>query len=409
MEFGPDFSRDGDSATVKAQDGGYGPRLVDNYWKLRGGIDSEVAAHLDRVEPVMERHKKSANMGKFATEQVAARAFYDVLIRPYLLKGTLNSATKEKAFSPNQEYVDDFITKLLDGGATSQMYIRLLQSRPGEKPDDSRIGYGALELLRTWAIRTKVAGELDLDYAVNIVDETEAFDHAEQLGFTQEAVDDSYAAMSYLLDRYGLTEEDVRITPFSNQASLYRGHESLDEELAKEYDQLLEGNIEGTLEDIRMGVFSLSAIRVVMVHRLRYGEGFTSVSANRDFEYLKNFHRDDVDETLLVSESFNSALQMRKAARLHIGQRGLEAAFPEFFSDSALLHWGISKKADRLSIQPNFKVYKGRLVTPGYALPIYAEDGGQFAGLTSYSENISEDFNVINGPNDRPAGLIKRE
>ncbi len=116
----------------------YGHRLVDDYWELRGGIDAEVAANLERAEPIIERHKKSAAMGKFATEQTAARAFYDVMVRPYLLKGTLTGATKEKTFSPDQTYIDDFVTKTLDEGVVSQMYIRLLQSRPGEKPSDSR-------------------------------------------------------------------------------------------------------------------------------------------------------------------------------------------------------------------------------------------------------------------------------
>ncbi|MDB5186253.1 MAG: hypothetical protein JWL85_776 [Candidatus Saccharibacteria bacterium] len=395
-------------ALPSSPDSSYGSHLVDDYWKMRGGIDDEVAAHLERVEPKMERHKKSATMGKFAVEEVAARAFYDIMVRPFLLKGNLNSSTKEKAFSPDEAYVDNFVASMLDNGAVSQMYIRLLQSRPGEKPTDSRIGYGALELLRTWAIRTRVAKKLGLDYSVNIVDETEAFDQGEQIGFTAEAITDSYDAMRYLLDRYGLGESDIRLTPFSNQASLYRGGENRDDDLAKEYEQLLESNIERTLEDIRLGVFSLSAIRVVMIHRLRHGDGFTSVSANRDFEYLTDFHQDNIDKTLSVSESFNSALQMRKAAKRHIGQAGLEGAFPEFFNNATVLHWGISKKGDRVSIQPNFKVYQGRLVTPGYALPVYGNDN-QFLGLTSYSDHTTEGFDVVDGPNSLPTALIKRE
>jgi hypothetical protein len=385
----------------------YSMRLVDDYLEFRGGIDAEVDEHLERAEQTVERHRKSASLGAFSIDEAAARAFYDTMIRPYLLKGKLNGDAKEKTFVPDKDYIDDFVSTLSQGSAVSQMYIRLLQSRPGEEPTDSRIGYGALELIRTWSVRTKVAAKLGLDYSVNIVDETEAFDHGEQLGFSKDAINDSYLAMGYLLDRYGISASEISITPFSRQASLYREGEAQDDVLTAKYEQLLEGNIEKTAEDLKTGIFSLSAIRAVMIHKLRHGDSFPNVSANRDFEYLSDFSKDDVDESLLVSESFNSALQMRQAAKQHIADVGLQAAFPEFFHDSSF-HWGISKKADRLSIQPNFKVHKGRLVTPGYALPLYGE-GQELMGLVSYTEHTNDGFETIHGPNDLPTALAKLE
>lgn len=388
----------------------YGARLVEEYIDFRGTIDADVAVYLDRVKPVMEKHRRSVPMGKLALEAVAAHAFYDTMIRPFLLKGTLSSTTKEKTYAPGQTYLDDFASQMLSQGAISQMYIRLLQSRPGEKPIDSRIGYGALELLRTWAIRTKVAKELDLQYSVNIVDETGAFDHGDQLGFTPETTDDSHLALQKFIERCGLSEQDIRITPFSHQSDLYRESTTQDAGLTAEYGRLLEANTERTVEDIRLDVLSLNAIRAVMIHRLRHGDSFESVSSNRDFNYLEDFHPDDVTETIRISESFNSALQMRPAVKRHIGRVGLQSQFPEFFSDAALLHWGISKKSDRLSIQPNFKgPYGGRLATPGYALPVYEEVTRKFMGLTSYSQHLSDEFEVINGPNGSPAALVKGE
>jgi hypothetical protein len=146
-----------------------------------------------------------------------------------------------------------------------------------------------------------------------------------------------------------------------------------------------------------------------MIHKLRHGDRFMNVSANTDLDYLTQFAENDIDESLLVSESFNSALEMRAAAKRHVGQAGLLAAFPEFYSGRQAFHWGISKKGDRVSMQPNFKVYKGRLVTPGYALPVYNEDGSEFLGLTSYAEHANGGRKVILGPNGLPAALIKED
>lgn len=383
----------------------YATALVDQYTEVRGDIKPELARHLERAELSVERNKKSARLGGYAVEQAAARAFYETMIRPYLLKGTLNGGTKEKTFSPDQSYVDNFVEQLCGGGAVAQMYIRLLQSRPGEAPTDSRVSFAAMELVRTWSLRTLIAKELGLNYGVHIIDETEAFDPGEELGFTPDAVSESHEAMSALLSRLGLSEEAFNITPFSHQADLYRGTDR-DAELGEEYDDLLEAGTEKTRSDLRLGLFSLNAIRAVMIHKLRHGDGFTNVSANTDLDYLAHFSQEDVDQSLLVSESFNSALEMRAAAKKHVGQMGLMAAFPEFYSDRQAFHWGISKKGDRVSIQPNFKVYKGRLVTPGYALPIYNEDGSECLGLTTYSEHEG-DHKVILGPNGLPAALVK--
>lgn len=387
---------------------GYSSALVNQFVEARGSIKPELERHLERAEQSLERNKKAARLGGFGIEQAAARAFYETMIRPYLLKGTLNGSSKEKTFAPDGTYVDDFVGRLCEGGAVSQMYIRLLQSRPGEAPTDSRVSFAAMELLRTWSIRALIAKELGLNYGVHIVDETEAFDHGDALGFTPDAVGESHNAMATLLDQYGLSEDTFAITPFSHQASLYRGADR-EAELGDEYDSLLEASIEKTKTDLRLGVFSLNAIRAVMIHKLRHGDAFTTVSANTDLDYLSDFAEGDVDESLLISESFNGALEMRAAAKRHVGQAGLMASFPEFYGDRATFHWGISKKGDRVSMQPNFKVYKGRLVTPGYALPIYSADGSECLGLTSYSEHANGGFRIILGPNGLPAALIKED
>lgn len=384
----------------------YAPELVKQFMEFRGDIKPELDRHIERAEISLERNKKAAQLGGYALEQAAARAFYETMVRPYLLKGTLHGGTKEKTFAPDKPYVDSFVESLCEGGAVSQMYIRLLQSRPGEAPADSRISFAALELIRTWGIRALVAKELGLEYGVHIIDETEAFDHGDELGFTSVAVGDSHDAMALLLNRFGLSEGAFKITPFSHQAGLYRGA-NRDSGLGGEYDALLGANTEKTRSDLRLGVFSLNAIRAVMIHKLRHGDRFTNVSANTDLNYLAQFDEKDVDESLLVSESFNSALEMRAAAKRHVGQTGLMAAFPEFYSNQTAFHWGISKKGDRVSMQPNFKTYKGRLVTPGYALPVYKDDGSECLGLTSYAEHVNDDHKVILGPNGQPAGLIK--
>jgi hypothetical protein len=46
-------------------------------------------------------------------------------------------------------------------------------------------------------------------------------------------------------------EEEFSITPFSHQASLYRGTDR-DVQLGDEYDSLLEANIEKTKSDLRL-------------------------------------------------------------------------------------------------------------------------------------------------------------
>jgi hypothetical protein len=393
---------------VPADSEGYAPALVQQFTEFRGDSTPELGQHIERAEISLERNEKAARLGGHAIEQAAARAFYETMIRPYLLKGTLNSGTKEKTFVPDGAYVDDFVERLCEGGAVSQMYIRLLQSRPGEAPTDSRVSFAAMELLRTWSLRALVAKELGLNYGVHIIDETGAFDHGDTLGFTPDAVSESHQAMTTLLNGAGLTEEDFSITPFSHQASLYRGTDR-DSKLGDEYDGLLEANIEKTKSDLRLGIFSLNAIRAVMIHKLRHGDRFTNVSANTDLGYLTQFNENDIEESLLVSESFNSALEMRTAAKRHVGQAGLIAAFPEFYSGRQTFHWGISKKGDRISMQPNFKVYKGRLVTPGYALPVYSADGSEFFGLTSYAEHANDSNKVIFGPNGLPAALIKED
>lgn len=406
--LGPDPNVDFSFRKSHVAADGYEISLVDQFQKVRGDVSLEVERHLERVETSLERQKKSAQLGSFAVKEAAARAFYDTMLRPYLLKGTLHGGTKEKTFVPDQQYVDDFIHRLCEDGAASHMYVRLLQSRPGEQPNDTRVSFAALELLRTWSIRALIAKELGLNYGVNIIDETEAFDPGDAIGFTSDAVAQSHDAMARLLDENGVRDELFKIMRFDHQAKLYRGEER-DELLGDEYDKKLITGIESTKQDLRLGIFSLNAIRAVMIHKLRRGDGFTNVSANTDMDYLSNFEPDEVAESLHISESFMSALEMREAAKRHVGQLGLQAAFPEFYGERVQMHTGISKSASRLSIQPNFKLLKGRLMTPGYSLPIYNGDATECLGLTSYNEHLSESYKVIYGPNGLPAALIKED
>lgn len=286
------------------------------------------------------------------------------------------------------------------------MYIRLLQSRPGKLPEDSRITYGTLELLRTWSVRAKVAQTIGVNYDINMIDETTAFDHGDQLGFTAAAVDESYEAMSMLLAQYDITN-NLTISPFVHQTLFYRG-ETKQPELSAEYEGILSQNIRRTTDEIKVGSLSLSSIRAVMIQRLRHGDSFTTVGSNRDLSYLADFDSNDVAETIYISESFNSALQMRTFVRDHVESEGRETEYPEFFCRNALLKWGITKKADRLSIQPNFKMFRGRSVTPGYALPVYSEDK-KFEGLTHYSDQADTlSYAALKGPNGLPVALINK-
>lgn len=391
--------------SLNSQPSAFATELVDGFTSLRGGIDNEVDTYLDRVASAEKKHVRSAQMGKFAIEESAARAFYEVMIKPFLLKGNLDGSGTGKTFVPDEEYVDNFVSDLSTDGSTSQMYIRLLQSRPGMLPQDSRITYGTLELLRTWSIRAKVAQAAGVNYGINIVDETAAFDHGARLGFTPAALDDSYQAMNMLLAHYDVGDS-LTINSFAHQTPFYRG-EMKQTDLGAKYEGILSQNIRRTTDEIKVGSLSLSSIRAVMIHRLRNGESFTTVGSNRDLGYLADFDRDDVEETISISESFNSALQMRPFVRERVEAEGREAEYPEFFCRNALVKWGITKKADRLSILPNFKSFRGRAVTPGYALPVYSEDS-KFQGLTYYSDQ--EDvfsYRAIEGPNRLPVALTE--
>lgn len=381
----------------------FAKELVNGFVSLRGSIDNEVDTYVERVASAEKKHVRSARMGKFAIEESAARAFYEVMIKPFVLKGNLDGSGTGKTFMPDEEYINNFVSGLSTGGVTSQMYIRLLQSRPGMLPEDSRITYGTLELLRTCAVRAKVAQATGVNYNINIVDETTAFDHGDQLGFTAVAVDESYEAMSMLLAQYDITN-NLTISPFVHQTLFYRG-ETKQPELSAEYEGILSQNIRRTTDEIKVGSLSLSSIRAVMIQRLRHGDSFTTVGSNRDLSYLADFDKDDVAETIYISESFNSALQMRTFVRDHVESEGRETEYPEFFCRNALLKWGITKKADRLSIQPNFKMFRGRSVTPGYALPVYSDDG-KFNGLTYYSDQAEAFFRTIEGPKSLPVALI---
>ena len=384
----------------------FATELIEGFTNLRGGIDNEVDTYLDRVASAEKKHVRSAQMGKFTLEESAARAFYEVMIKPFLLKGNLDGSGSGKTFVPDEEYVNKFVSSLATNGATSQMYIRLLQSRPGMLPEDSRITYGTLELLRTWAVRAKVAQTTGVNYGVNIVDETTAFDHGDQLGFTSAALDESYEAMSLLLAQYDITN-NLTISPFAHQTPFYRG-ETNQPELGAKYEGILSQNIRRTTDEIKVGSLSLSSIRAVMIQRLRHGDSFTTVGSNRDLSYLADFDPDDVTKTIHISESFNSALQMRPFVKDYIESEGREAEYPEFFCRNALVKWGITKKADRLSIQPNFKLFRGRSVTPGYALPVYSEDS-KFQGLTYYSDQSDAfSYTVVRGSNGLPFALIKQ-
>lgn len=384
----------------------YGIQLTKSFANFRSDIDEDVDLYLRRLEPTFEKNIKAATMGTYPQDEVPARTFYTGMIRPFLLKGTLHTGTKEKTFVPDQAYVDDFAAGLTQGQFTSQMYVRLLQSRPGMKQEDARISFGALEFLRTCVVRVKVAEALGLQYAVNIVDETGAFDPGEPLGFTSRAIEESHLAMQYFIDSCKTPEGRLRITPFAHQASLYRADTPISEELSRHYNDRLTSNIDRTMLHISEGHLSLQAVRAVMLHRLRHGHDFINVSGNRDITYLDAFSSSAVLETVALSESFNTALQMRPPVKEFIDAQGMQDMFPEFF-DPTLHHWGITKKEDRLSIQPNFRSYKGQSVTPGYGIPVYDARSHDFLGLTNYAVHKQPRYGVVLGINGLPAALTE--
>ena len=176
------------------------------------------------MEPILDKSVKRAKMGAYPKEEAFARAFYTGMIRPFLLRGTLQRESNEKTFAPDQTYVDGFSAAMSWQRVTSRMYVRLLQSRPGATQTDTRVSYGALEFLRTWAVRVRIAEELGLQYAVNIIDETSAFEPGGLLGFTPESIEESHHAMRIFIDSCRLPRSSLIVTPFSNQARLYRGN-----------------------------------------------------------------------------------------------------------------------------------------------------------------------------------------
>lgn len=80
----------------------FATELIEGFTNLRGGIDNEVDTYLDRIASAEKKHVRSAQMGKFALEESAARAFYEVIIKPFLLKGNLDGSGTGKTFVPDE-------------------------------------------------------------------------------------------------------------------------------------------------------------------------------------------------------------------------------------------------------------------------------------------------------------------
>ena len=376
-----------------AQSNDYARELVRSYLAFRRDILLDVALFLEQIERKVVEYDKAATMGSFSKDEISARSFYDVMIKPYILRGKLSRSTFEKTFRPDDSYVNTFIKHLSDDSASMRMYVRLLQSRPGEDQDDARIGYGVLEMLRAWAIRVLVARSLGLRFAVEIIDETLAFEKGHLLGFTHDSISDSYEAIKIYLESVNVLENELRIIHFSEQSQFYRGN-TTNSELAHKYQTLKVTAVSETLAYIKSGVVNLRTIRVVALHKLRNRCSFASISSNTDLGYLASQDINEVYRTVELSESFFAALAMRDH-------------FPTDDGTPYTIRCGITKSAERLSIMGTFKCYKGELVTPGYGIPLY-DDAHNFLGLGGYSfvNNAEIVKKVCYGPSGRACALI---
>ena len=196
-------------------------------------------------------------MGSIATNEINSRAFYDVALRPYFLKGRLSRGSDERVFVPDVNYYNDFINALANEGAELRMYVRLLQSRPGIEQNDTTVSYSTLEFLSSWISRIRAAHELGVNFATSIVDETQAFESGELLGFSEGNIFDSYAIIDKL-KREMLKDNvsDLKVTPFSNQGKLFREPTGISV-LKDIYDNIIDEKISVTEQQLSSGVVIL--------------------------------------------------------------------------------------------------------------------------------------------------------
>ena len=120
-------------------------KKVDAFLDMRkDGIEKDTKVILDRIIPIRKKYETAARMGSIATNEINSRAFYDVALRPYFLKGRLSRGSDERVFVPDVNYYNDFINALANEGAELRMYVRLLQSRPGIEQNDTTVSYSTL-------------------------------------------------------------------------------------------------------------------------------------------------------------------------------------------------------------------------------------------------------------------------
>ena len=386
-------------------------KKVDAFLDMRkDGIEEDTKVILDRIIPIRKKYETAARMGSIATNEINSRAFYDVALRPYFLKGRLSRGSDERVFVPDVNYYNNFINALTNEGAELRMYVRLLQSRPGIEQNDTTVSYSTLEFLSSWISRIQAAHELGVNFATSIVDETQAFESGELLGFSEGNIFDSYAIIDKL-KREMLKDNvsDLKVTPFSNQGRLFREPTGISV-LKDIYDNIIDEKISVTEQQLSSGAVNLDTLRVVALQKLRAGDIFTSIHANSDFCYLDDFSEEEVHETLAMSESFFAALAMRPYVEdfLQTETSIDRAAYPEYFSDKKIIPAGITKSAGRLSVHACMKQVSGQVHTPGYAIPAY-NSKDKFLGLLNYTEVYNRKYDLINADTDLPEGVRQRD
>ena len=72
-------------------------KKVDAFLDMRkDGIEEDTKVILDKIIPIRKKYETAARMGSIATNEINSRAFYDVALRPYFLKGRLSRGSDER-------------------------------------------------------------------------------------------------------------------------------------------------------------------------------------------------------------------------------------------------------------------------------------------------------------------------
>lgn len=368
----------------------YAQRLIYDFNSFRAPADDLVDLY---AEDIMRKVEILSRSGAVNTENSYALAFYNTMIKPYILRGKVPGDVSKKVFRVEGGQLECILDSMAGGGVTLRMYVRLLQSRPGEAQIDTRIGYGVLEFLRGWSIKTRVASLIGLDFKVEIIDETEAFEGGHLLGFTEKSIEDSHEAVSVYL-RSVRAEGLVSVSRFNIHSRYYRGPDADSEALAL-YKALKQEGVDRSMQAISRGVRNIYTCRVAVIHKLMFGRGFSSIISDENLQYIRSCDVKSVKTAAEISESFFAALAMRPH----------QDPFDDASGSRYILRGGITKSDERLSISGYDRLHRGLLITPGYGLPLY-RDGRTFLGMVRYSEVQNDGYKKIYNHCGKVTGLV---